>query len=132
MNGGVGGVNVLSAGTTGAGGLNVEVLWAELEVDLFRFGEYCHGDSRGVDSALGFSGWNPLNTMNTGLVFQEAENLFTCDLENDLFVSADVGRTAPEVLTFPAPAFSVALVELHQLTSKERGLVTAGARTDFQ
>ena len=112
--------------------MDVEVLWAELEVDLFRFGEDRDGDCRGVDSALGFSGWNPLNPVNTGLVFQEAENLFTCDLENDLFVSADVGRAAPEVFTFPASPFGVALVELHQLASKERGFVTTGARTDFQ
>ena len=52
LNGGVGGVDVLSAGTTGAGGLNVEVLWAELEVDLFGFGKNRDGDCRGVDSAL--------------------------------------------------------------------------------
>ena len=57
LDGGVGGgCDVLAAGAAGAGGLDVEVLGAELNVDFLGLGEDGDGDGGGVDAALGLGG----------------------------------------------------------------------------
>ena len=69
--------------------------------------------------------------MDTGFVFQVAENFFTGDFENHLFITANVGRRTFKVLTFPAPLLGVALVEVHELAGEEGSFIASGTGPDF-
>ena len=65
LDGGLGAVDVLAAGATGAADFDAEVLGLELDIDFLGLGQDGDGDGGGVDAAVGFGGgtrwtrWTP-------------------------------------------------------------------------
>ena len=90
LDGGVGRVDVLSAGSAGARGLDVEVFGPKLDINFLGFGENRDRDGRGMNTALGLRGGDALDTVDAGFIFEGAENFFAGDFEDDFFKAADV------------------------------------------
>ena len=68
--GGVGGVDVLTAGTAGTVGVYLEAGHVDLHFHILRFGQYRHGDGRCVNTSAAFCFGHTLYTVNTAFKFE--------------------------------------------------------------
>ena len=132
LDSGVGGIDVLSAGASGAGGLDVEVFGLEDDVDFLRLGHDCDGAGGGVNAALGLGGGDALHAVDAGLVFEVAEDFFAGDFDDHFLKSAHVGGGGVEVLRFPATVGGIVLIEAEKFAGEEGGFVAASAGADFE
>lgn len=67
-NAGVRLVSVLTTSPASSSELLLEVFGVNLELPFFREVQYGHGDRTGVDATAFFVGWDPLESVATGLV----------------------------------------------------------------
>ena len=122
----------MTTGPPRSGGLKFNIRRVKNHINFFGFGHHGHRGRGGVHPALGFGGWDPLNTVNTGFELQCPKDLVTANTINDFFVSAK--RTLAGILQFHLPTlfFAVALVHTGQVPRKKPGLVASGSRSDFE
>ena len=85
-----------------------------------------------MNAALSLSGRDTLNTVDSAFILEHAEHILPADLHHNFLEAANIGRAGLQRLHFPAPGFSETAVHAHQIRREEGGLITAGARTDFQ
>ena len=132
LDGGVGGVNALAAGTGGAADFDADFVHVEIEVDFFGFWKDGDGGGGGVDAALGFGGGDALDTVDAAFVFEDAEDVLTGDFGDDFFEAADFGGAGLEDFGAPAAGFGEAGVHAEQIRGEEGGFVATGAGADFE
>ena len=89
LDGGVCGIDVLAAGAAGAADLDAEVVHVHLDIDFLCLWEDGDGDGGGVDAALGLGGGDALDAVDSGFVFEVAEDFIAGDFEDDFFEAAD-------------------------------------------
>ena len=71
-----------------------EIIKADLNLNLLRFGQDSHGSRRGMDAPSSFSNRNTLHPMHPTLIFQLAIGSLALDFEDDLFKATDAGFIA--------------------------------------
>jgi hypothetical protein len=131
LDGGVGGVDALPAGASGAADFDAEILRSEFDVDFLGLGEHGHGGGGGVDAALGFGGGDALHAVDSALVAQAAEDGVAGDLEDDFFEASESGGAGVHRFNSEPLGFRVALIHPVEVGGEERGLVAAGAGADL-
>ena len=130
--GGVGGVDGLTAGAGGAEGVDAQVLGFDLDVDFFGFGEDGDGDGGGVDAALGFGGGDALDAVDSGLVLHEGVDLVAFEDGGDVLeAAADAGLGLGEDFDLPLVLLGEAEVHAEDFGYEERGLVATGAGAEL-
>ncbi len=118
--GGVGGVDGLSAGAGGAEGVDAEVLGFDLDVDLFGLGEDGDGDGGGVDAALSFGGGDALDAVDAGLVLHLGVDLVALEDGGDfLEAAADAGFGLGEDFDLPLVLLGEAEVHAEHLGDED-------------
>ncbi len=127
----VGGVDVLPARPARPGGLDVQLLRLELDVDVLGFRHHRHRHGGGMDAALGLGARDPLHPVHAALILQAPEDLVAGHLENHLLESTHLRETAVELLPLPPPVLRITLVHPHQVDCEQRGLVAPGPGPDL-
>src|SRR5450631_3266878 len=130
--GGFGLVDVLAAGTLRAHGVDLQIVFVNLDVNLFHLGQYRDGGSRRVDAAGGFGVGYALHAVHAGFEFELGEHATSAHFGDD-FLEAAFGAFADRHdFRLPALQGGVAFVHAEQVAGEQRGLVAAGAGADFQ
>lgn len=131
LDGGVGRVDPLAAGTAGATNFNADFIGADLKFDFF--GHRKNGDSGGggVDAALGFGGGHALDAMDAAFMAHGGKDSLARQFENDFFEPAQIGGAGGEGFKFPAAVFGVAAVHTKEVTSKDGRFGTTRAGPNF-
>src|SRR5512135_2429204 len=128
----IGRVHALTARSRRTVRIYAQVLLFYLDVHVFGFGDYGHGDRRGMDPAARFRSRVTLDAVNPAFVLQPAEHALALDLSNDFFGPADASRAHVEQCDLPAFFFSIAGIHAEKLGCKKTRLVSARAGADFK
>ena len=99
--GGGGLVDVLSAGTGGAEGVDAQIVSVQLELHVIHLRQHCHGDGAGVDAPAGFRLRHPLNPMDAALVFHSGVGSRPVQGKHGLFHAAQFRLTDADLLLLP-------------------------------
>ena len=86
--GGIGGVDALTAMTAGAVDVDAEVFLFDFEVLFGSFGKDGDGGSAGVDATLRLGNWDALDAVNTAFEFELTVSVVATDFEDDFFHTA--------------------------------------------
>ena len=115
-----------------AHGVDLQIRFVDLDVDVLGFRQ--HGDrrGRGVDAALRFGVRHALHAMHAGFEFQLGEGAAAADFGDDFLVAAHGAFARGDHLDLPALLGGIALVHAEQIAGEQRGLVAAGAGADFE
>ena len=84
-------VHVLSAGTTGSGGADLQILRIELNFHRIGFRHHRHRGGGRVHTALGFRGGHPLHPMNARFKFQLAVDAVSFHREDQFPEASQIG-----------------------------------------
>ena len=131
LDGGVGGVHALAAGTARAADFDAEVVGFEVEVDILGFGQHRDGRGGGVNAPLRFGRRHALHAMHAALEAQLPKDVLARDLEDRFAQSAELRRTRLEVFDLQARRFRVAVVHAVKIGGEDCRLAAAGAGADF-
>ena len=129
---GVGGVDVLAAGTARVRGLDLEIFVADLHIDVFGLGQHRHGRGRGVDAPLAsVAGTRCTRCTPASKRSWEYTRSPETSAMSSLKPPADASlmdRTS----TLPAAPLGVARVHAEQVGGEQRGLFAARAAPDLE
>src|SRR5215469_6603634 len=121
---GIGLVDVLTAGTRGAVGIDAQIRGVDLDlIDFIELGEDRHGARRGMDAPLRLGGGHALYAVRTGLEFQPRECPLAGNATDDLAVAAVLAGALAEYLRAEAFGFGIARVHAVQVAGEDRGFV---------
>src|SRR5690606_1129424 len=129
--GGIGGVDVLTAGTRRAVDVDPEVARIDLHVDFGRLGQDGDGCCRGVDAPAAFGHRYALHAVHAAFELELGEHAIARDVGDDFLEAADVGRVHADRLDLPPLLGGIALVHAVEVGSEQRCFVAAGAGADF-
>ncbi len=128
----VGGVDALPAGAAGAHDVDLEVLVADLDVDVLGLGQHGHRGGGGVDPPLGLGGRHALDPVHAALVLQPAVDLVPRDGSDDLLDALGGAVVQRQDLGLPVVALGVAAIEPEEVGGEERSLLAARAGADLE
>ena len=129
--GGVGGVDVLAAGSLCAVGIDTQIFVADFNVDFFDFGEYGDGGGRSVYTPLCFGLRYALDAVGSAFVLENLIDIVAFDGERDFLVAAGLGGADIHDTVFPAFNIEVAGVHAVEVAAENTGFVAAGSGPDF-
>jgi hypothetical protein len=130
-NGAFGLVDLLSAGSSGAHGVNLNVFRSDVDLDFIGFREHCDGGSAGVHAALSFRFRDSLDAVSAAFELQGVVGAVAGDGKNNFAEATKFGGTEFEDFCFPAALGAVGFVHLVEIACEEGGLITAGTGTNF-
>ncbi len=129
----IGLVDVLTAGSRGAEGIDAQIGRVEGDlVDLVGFRHDRHGARRGMDATLGFGLRDALHAMGAGLEFQARIDAGTDDAADDLAIAAEIRFAGRDDLDLPALALGIARIHAEEVAGEQRRFVAASAGADFE
>jgi hypothetical protein len=125
------GVHALSAGAAGSANFDPNLIWTDLEFDLFGDRQNGNGCGRGVDAALGFGRGDALDPMDAAFLAHGGENGLAAYFENNLFEASQFGGAGRKGFEFPASCFRITAVHAEQIGRENGRFGSAGAGSDF-
>ena len=128
---GVGGVDALAAIAGRAVDIDAQIVFRDLDVDLFGFRKHRNAGGGGVNASLTLCRGNALHAMHPAFVAKIAVGVLAGHLEDDFAVAAAVGLGRGEDLDFPALSLGIAGVHAEEIGREERRFVPAGAGAHF-
>ena len=129
--GGIGFVDVLSAGSTRPVGIDPQILVVDFDLYLVvDFGENRNGGERGMPTSGGVVGADPHQPMNTGFTFQVTKGIFAADSEGRTFDTRFVAILVIELLEIETMLLAITQVHAQQHRRPILRLGAAGARVD--
>ena len=131
LNRGIGGVDALSARTSGATNFNADFIGSDLKLHFLRNGKNGDRCSGGVDSPLGLGGGYALDAMDSAFVAHGGKHGLARQFEDNFLEAAELGRAGGEGIEFPSPGFGVTAVHPKKIPSKDGSFGSACTRSDF-
>ncbi len=130
-NGGVGGVDALTARAARAVGIDTQVGLVDLDVDFLGLGKHGDGGRGGLDAALGLGLGDALDAVHAALVLHDGVDAVALDLELDRLEAAGLAGAGVEHGVLPAARLDKALVHLEEIAREDGSLVAAGGGADL-
>ena len=118
-------VDVLSAGTRGAEGIDPQILRVDHQLHLFRLGHDRHRCGRGVDAALSLGFRHPLDPMDTALVLKAVVDPRAVHGKDRFLHAAQLGLAEVQHLQLPAAALGIHRIHPHQTVGEQGGFLAA-------
>src|SRR5437764_15232274 len=128
---GVSGVHALTAMSSRAIDINTYICIFDLEIKVFiDFWQYDNFSGRCMDTPIGFSNRNTLDTMRTTFVLKTAIGTLAFYLKSYIF-DTTLGSFV-EIKNFNLPVFIVCIATVHakKFSSEKGGLITTRASLD--
>jgi hypothetical protein len=121
----------LAARTAGARDFDPQIFRFQLNVDIFRLRQHCHGCCRRMNTALSLGGRHALHAVHTALVPKLAKDRFARHAKDRFLKSTKLRRTGFEVLSLQSRRFCIAVVHPVKIGGEDSGFVAACPGTDF-
>ncbi len=125
-------VDVLAAGALCAHGVDLEIAFVDVDVDILNLGQHRDGGGRSVDAAGSLGVGHALHAVHARFEFELGEDAAAVDLGDDLLEPAFAAFADRQDFRLPALFGGVAFVHAEQVAGEQRGFVAAGAGADFQ
>lgn len=129
--GGVGGIDALTAMAAGAADADFEIFGANFDIDLLGFGEDGDGGGGSVDPTLGLGGGDALDAMDAGFVFEAFEDVLAGHQHDDVLEATEVGGAGIEGFDLPTLIFRVTRVHAAKVGSEQGCLGSTGGGADL-
>ena len=129
--GGVGGVDGLTAVAAGAEDVDAEVFRFDFDIFFFGFGEDGDGDGASVNATLRFGDGDALDAVDATFEFEAAVGFVAGEAKNDFFEATSVVFVDGFCLNFQIVGFGVAEVHTVEFGGKKGGFVAASAGADL-
>ena len=100
-------VDVLAARAAGTEGIDLQILWIDLDFDVVHFGKHSNGRRGRMHAALRFRFRHALYAMHAALVFQAGICPVAGDHKADLLITAELRLIHVEQLRLPAVALGI-------------------------
>ena len=124
-------VDVLTARTGGAEGVNAQVLHIQRKVHLLCLRHYRHGGGGGVDAALGLGLRHTLHPVHPALVLEAVICACTVHRDDGFLYAAKFGLVQVEQFQRPTTVLGVHGVHAQQAVGKQGGFLAAGTAADL-
>ena len=131
--GGAGRIDALSAGAAGAEGIETEIGFLDVQLDIVaHIGNDVHRCERGMPTAGGVEGGNADQAMDTALALEKAESVRAGDAQGDALETCFVAGQIVQFLHGEAASRRPAGIETQQHFRPVLRFGAARARMDFQ
>ena len=128
---GVGPIDVLTTGTRGAVGVDLEVIRIDVHLHIFGLGQDRNGGRRGVDAPLRLCGGNALHPVHAALPLEPRVDRVACDGRRHLFEATHGALAHRGNLKLPAAQRRIPLVHLEQVPREDGRLVATRTGPDL-
>src|SRR5262245_66353708 len=115
---GFGLVNVLPAGPTGTHGVDLEIGFVNVDIDVLYLRQHGDGRRRGVDAARRFSIGHSLHAMHAGFEFELGKYPTAAHLSDNFLEPAFGALAYREDFRLPALLGSIPLVHAEKITDE--------------
>src|SRR5262249_13943840 len=125
-------VDVLSAGTLRAHGVDLEIGLVDMDVNILHLWEHCDSCRRGMDATRSLSIGYALDAMRPWLEFKLGKHATPAHLGDDFLEAAFRAFAQRKNFRLPTLLRCIAFVHAEKISGEQRGFVAAGTRADFE
>jgi len=96
----------------------LDVIWIDIYFDVFDFRHHRYGDSRGMNSSVGFRIGNSLYSMNATFKLQLGVDALTGNLYDSDFETSNTSHFMFDNVCFPSASFCISEIHSEKFFSK--------------